>query len=90
MKLAAITNRGSKKDFIDIAFLIEKLGLDQMMDYYRQKYPDGLDMMVVRSLVYFEDADTQADPVMLLPYHWENVKKVILEETKLFLKKGKR
>ncbi|RPA66578.1 hypothetical protein EF405_20040 [Cyclobacteriaceae bacterium YHN15] len=86
MKLAAITNRGSKKDFIDIALLIEKLGLDQMMGCYHEKYPDGMEMMVLRSLVYFEDAEAQSDPVMLIPYKWESIKRLILDETKKFLK----
>ena len=54
MKLSAITNRGSKKDFIDIGLLIEQLGLTQMLTLYRQKYPDGMEMMVLRSLVYFQ------------------------------------
>lgn len=86
MKLAALTNRGSKKDFIDIALLIGQLGLDQMMGFYNQKYPEGMDMMVLRSLVYFEDAEVQADPVMLVPYNWGNIKKLILDETKKYLR----
>ncbi len=85
MKLSAITNRGSKKDFIDIGLLIEKLGLTQMLTLYRQKYPDGMEMMVLRSLVYFQDAEDQSDPVMLIPYNWEEVKKLILNETKKYL-----
>lgn len=88
MKLAAITNRGSKKDFIDLALLIQKLGLRQMMAFYHEKYPDGMGMMVLRSLVYFHDAEVQPDPVMLIPYNWENIKKVILEETKKILIDG--
>ena len=85
MKLSAITNRGSKKDFIDIGLLIEQLGLTQMLTLYRQKYPDGMEMMVLRSLVYFQDAEDQSDPVMLIPYNWEEVKKLILNETKKYL-----
>jgi predicted nucleotidyltransferase component of viral defense system len=88
MKLAALTNRGSKKDFIDIALLLDKLGLDQMMRFYHEKYPDGTEMMVLRSLLYFEDADNQADPVMLIPYDWGKIKKLILDETKKFLMQG--
>ena len=84
MKLAAITNRGSKKDFIDLALLINQLGLRQMMNLYHDKYPDGMEMMVLRSLVYFDDADIQSDPVMLVPYDWKRVKKLILDEAKLF------
>lgn len=85
MKLSAITNRGSKKDFIDIALLIEKLGLTQMISLHHNKYPDGMEMMVLRSLVYFQDADEQADPIMLVPYHWNNIKKYILDETNKYL-----
>ena len=81
----AITNRGSKKDFIDIGLLIEQLGLTQMLTLYRQKYPDGMEMMVLRSLVYFQDAEDQSDPVMLIPYNWEEVKKLILNETKKYI-----
>jgi hypothetical protein len=85
MKLAAITNRGTKKDFIDIALIINKIGLSQMMKYYKEKYPDGMEMMVLRSLVYFEDAEPQPDPVMLIPYNWGEIKNLIIHETKRFL-----
>jgi predicted nucleotidyltransferase component of viral defense system len=84
MKLAAITNRGSKKDFIDLELLINQMGLSQMMNLYHEKYPDGMEMLVLRSLVYFDDADIQPDPVMLVPYDWRKVKKLILDEVKLF------
>ena len=86
MKLAAITNRGSKKDFIDLALLIDQLGLRQMMNLYHEKYPDGMEMMVLKSLVYFDDADIQSDPIMLVPYDWKRVKKSIVDESKLYLK----
>ena len=55
------------------------------MNLYHEKYPDGMEMMVLRSLVYFDDADVQSDPVMLVSYDWKSVKKLILDEVKLFL-----
>lgn len=85
MKLAAITNRGSKKDFIDIALLIKEVGLDNMILYYSEKYPDGMKMMVLRSLVYFEDAESQPDPVMLVDYNWSSIKQLILNATKKYI-----
>ena len=85
MKLAAITNRGSKKDFIDIALLIKEVGLDNMILCYREKYPDGMKMMVLRSLVYFEDAESQPDPVMLVDYNWSSIKQLILNATKKYI-----
>lgn len=77
MKLSAITNRGSKKDFIDIDLLFRKLGLREMMKNYHQKYPDGMEMLVLRSLLFFDDADKQSDPVMLTPYNWTKIKSTI-------------
>ena len=40
MKLAAVTGRGSKKDFIDIFFLLKKYSLSEMMGFYKYKYND--------------------------------------------------
>jgi hypothetical protein len=85
MKLAAITNRGSKKDFIDIALLIKEVGLDDMILCYKEKYPDGMKMMVLRSLVYFEDAESQPDPVMLVDYDWSRIKQLILNATRKYV-----
>ena len=38
MKLAAITGRGSKKDFIDLYFRLQKFNLKQLIGFYNQKY----------------------------------------------------
>jgi hypothetical protein len=35
MKLAAITNRGTKKDFIDLYFLLKKYTLKQILSFYQ-------------------------------------------------------
>jgi len=57
MKLAAITKRGSKKDFFDIAVLLRDRPLDKLLDYYSQKFPTHKPFMVIRSLGYFDDAE---------------------------------
>jgi len=41
MKIAAITGRGTKKDFIDIYFLLKRYTLKEILDFYMQKYPEG-------------------------------------------------
>ena len=73
MKLAAVTNRGTRKDFVDAYFLLQKYSLRQMLDWYAEKYPDGNDYLVLRSLVYFEDAELEPMPNMLTPVEWESV-----------------
>lgn len=77
MKLEAVTNRGSRKDFVDIAFLLKMFTLEQMLDLYQRKYPNGLRLLVMRSLAYFDDAETTDMPVMLKPMAWEDVKERI-------------
>ncbi len=77
MKLAAITGRGTKKDFIDLAFLLQEFSLQQMLDFYAQKYPDGAEFLVLKSLGYFADADIEPMPVMLRDWDWNQVKETI-------------
>ncbi len=79
MKLEAITNRGSRKDFIDVAVLLEQFTLMQMIEFYHRKYPQGLKLHVLRSLVYFEDAEETDMPVMLKPLTWETAKERICD-----------
>jgi len=86
MKLAAITGRGSKKDFIDIVFLLDEFSLEKMINYYRQKFPYGSEFMVLKSLTYFEDAEKEQLPVMLKKVDWNTIRSKIIFETKNFLK----
>ena len=41
MKLAAITGRGTRKDFIDLYFLLQVYSFSQILEFYKQKYHDG-------------------------------------------------
>ena len=50
MKLAAITGRGTKKDFIDLYFLLKYFTLAEMLTFYKQKYSDGSEFLVMKSL----------------------------------------
>lgn len=80
MKLNAIAGRGSKKDFIDLYFLLNEFTLREMMDFYRQKYLDGSEFMVYKSLTYFLEADLQPQPKMFSNFNWEDCKQKIVEE----------
>ena len=57
MKLPAITNRGTKKDFIDLYELLDHFSLEQMFGFYREKYTDAIPFMTLKSLTWFEDAE---------------------------------
>jgi len=87
MKLAAITGRGSKKDFIDIYFLLKHYTLNQLLTFYNKKYDDGSIFLVLKSLVYFEDADADVMPNLFKKLAWETVKTSISKTLINFINK---
>jgi predicted nucleotidyltransferase component of viral defense system len=88
MKLKTIMNRGSKKDFYDIYFILKTLSLDKMIELFVSKYTNIEPMSLYKSLNYFEDADTEADPVLLKEEYitWQHVKQEITAQTKSYFK----
>lgn len=74
MKLNAINNRGSKKDFFDVAALLEHFPLETMLQHYRDKYRPASLLMIIRSLAWFEDADAEPDPISLRNETWPEIK----------------
>ncbi len=80
MKLNAIVGRGSKKDFIDLYFLLFDFTLSEIVEFYLKKYFDGSKFQILKSLTYFEDADSQDTPPVFLEFDWESCKQKIKEE----------
>ena len=84
MKLSAITNRGTKKDFIDLFELLDRFSLSEMLGFYKEKYADGVPFMTLKSLTWFEDAEDDPMPTMFRNYSWESVKnRISIEVCKL-------
>lgn len=77
MKVTAIVGRGTKKDFVDMAFLLEQMSLSDILGCYQQKFADGSLFMALKSLLYFDDAEPMPMPQMLVPKSWEEVKDAI-------------
>ncbi|MGL4398645.1 MAG: nucleotidyl transferase AbiEii/AbiGii toxin family protein [Luteolibacter sp.] len=74
MKLNAIANRGSKKDFYDLAELLNHYTVRQMIGFFSVKYPNTDPFIVIRSLAWFEDADQEPDPLPRIAITWDEVK----------------
>lgn len=88
MKIAAITGRGSKKDFVDIYFLLQQFSLAELIEFYLKKYSDGSEFMALKSLTYFEDAESDPSPEMLIDIEWDDVKRAITTACKKYLGNG--
>lgn len=91
MKLAAISDRGTKRDFIDLYFIIvvERLfTLQEILDLYDRKFKilKQNKAHILKSLIYFDDADQQPTPQMLKEVSWIKVKKFFELETKRLIK----
>jgi hypothetical protein len=87
MKINAITNRGTRKDFVDLAFLLRRHSLSEMIEWYVAKYPDGHVALAARSLSYFADAEEMPLPLMLVPFDWDEAKDAIRRAVReLFVK----
>lgn len=90
MKLSAITGRGTKKDFIDLFFLLKEFNLKEMFSFYKKKYPDGSEFLVLKSLTHFNDAEEDESPVMLIQQNWETIKEHITDAVKQYLTQSKQ
>lgn len=84
MKIDTISSRGSKKDFADIYFLLKKYSLEQLIGFFEEKYKNIRynKLHILKSLVYFKDADSEPDPLMSLDFDWEKVKIFLESEVK--------
>lgn len=83
MKIAAICDRGTKRDFVDLYFIIEnEISLGQILRFYDKKYGKLSNNLyhIMRSLQYFADAESQKVK-MVKKFSWEEVKKFFQNQT---------
>lgn len=83
MKLVAITDRGTKKDYIDLYVLAhKKFTFEQMFNLYDKKYhllkPNLLTL--IKSLQYFESAEGSNMPEMIKKISWNDIKEFFQKE----------
>lgn len=77
MKLVAVGRRGARRDFGDIYFALRDVaGLDELLSAVGRKYAGTTYNVehVPKSLVYFEDAEDEPLPKMLVDFSWEEAK----------------
>ncbi len=75
MKLSAIANRGSRKDFVDLWVLVTRhRSLAEYLAFYREKFEVRDVGHVVRSLIHFDDADRDPPLRLLIDVDWEELK----------------
>ncbi|MCK5095351.1 MAG: nucleotidyl transferase AbiEii/AbiGii toxin family protein [Spirochaetes bacterium] len=70
MKIIAIVQRGSAKDFIDLFFLLEKMNLQfhEIVGLVKKKYgvEDRYEYQIKTAITYFDDADQEVSDIYLI------------------------
>ncbi len=89
MKLSAIAQRGSKKDFLDLYALgVRGFSLKDLILFYKRKFSIEDVGHLLYALSYFDDAQKERMPVMLWKTDWKAVKGTIQEWVKAFVSQG--
>lgn len=90
MKMIAIVQRGRRRDFIDLYFLIRRFSLRTVLELTREKYPMFDPYNGLKGLVYFNDAENEKprEGVRLLErVSWDDVKGFLLRQSDAMIKK---
>ncbi len=78
MKITAISQRGRKRDFVDLFFICkeERVALNDLLRRIPEKYPSLSypSYHLLRALTYFDDAEKDPAPKMLARLNWRQVK----------------
>ena len=78
MKIQAILGRGKKKDFWDIAELLNHFTVADFVTFHKEKYAtQNLLITVPQAITYFADAEESEDPISLKKQSWKGVQKFI-------------
>lgn len=83
-KLQTVAMRGSRKDFIDVYCILTQLSLETLLQFTKEKYAesDYSETHILKSLVYFDDAESQPMPRMHQDVSWEQIKQTIITAVK--------
>lgn len=87
MKISAISSRGTRRDFFDLHMVAKAYGLDELLRLFERKYARVRynRVHVLKSLVYFEDAEKDPPPALLIELPWQETKDFFLRTVPPFL-----
>ncbi|MBP7636137.1 nucleotidyl transferase AbiEii/AbiGii toxin family protein [Candidatus Ozemobacteraceae bacterium] len=84
MKVIAIGQRGTKKDFFDLYEILQHASPGKVKQWVLEKFGERRVNCyhLLRSLVYFADAEADPDPISLRGLTWSQVKTFMLRQEK--------
>jgi len=82
MKIIAISQRGKKRDFFDLYWICQNIeSLSEIIARIHTQYTMHQNLIhILKSLVYFEDAESDPEPEIYFNANWETVKNFFITE----------
>lgn len=89
MKIIAISQRGTKRDFVDLYFILQDIPFHKIADYMVKRFgKERLNPVHIgKSLVYFSDAESNPEPGYIKgkAQNWDKIKKFFKGHVKQFI-----
>jgi len=90
MKVIAISQRGRKRDFFDLYWCAKNLEpLEKLIGRLKTQYPSVAHDYhhILKSLVYFHDAENDPEPMIYFKASWKEVKNFFKKEIPIITQK---
>lgn len=89
MKIIAISQRGRKRDFFDLYWICQNVqSLSEIIPRVHKQYTIRQNLThILKSLVYFEDAETDPEPEIYFKADWDIVKDFFTKEVPVITRK---
>jgi hypothetical protein len=91
-KLRTVADRGQKKDFYDLYFGIQKMGVDKIAESAYKKFGKNINYFhLLKGITYFGDAEKNPEPILLdKKILWLDVKQFFVSHVQDFEKAFQR
>lgn len=90
MKIIAISQRGRKRDFFDLYWCAKNVEpLEEIIKKLKKQYPSVAHDYhhILKSMVYFDDAESDPEPVIFFKADWNEIKSYFQKEIPIIIKR---
>lgn len=89
VRLSGILDIAWKKDFYDLFEILKKYSLENLLTAFAKKFEkyNYQKIAILKSLIYFDDAEKSPEPILLNKISWEEVKKELVIKVGDYTKK---
>jgi len=86
MKIIAISQRGTKRDFVDMYFILQNIPFFKVAEHMVRRFGKERinPILIGKALTYFADADPNPEPEYIKKVKWEKIRTFFKQHAKQF------